>query len=90
MGIERRETDSSTRENYCCGGGCSEYVIARAAPLRQKAFEIKKREFDKAAADAVVTSCSNCRVNLMIGAENAHWEKPIDSLVETVAAHLTD
>ncbi len=90
MGIERRETDSSKRENYCCGGGCSEYVIARAAPLRQKAFEIKKREFDKAAADAVVTSCSNCRVNLMIGAENAHWEKPIDSLVETVAAHLTD
>jgi Fe-S oxidoreductase len=90
MGIEHRETDSSERENYCCGGGCGEYVIARAAPLRQKAFEIKKREFDKAAADAVVTSCSNCRVNFLIGAENARWEKPIESLVEMVAANLAD
>jgi Fe-S oxidoreductase len=90
MGVERRETDSNQRENYCCGGGCGEYVIARAAGLRQKAFEIKKREFEKTAADAVVTSCSNCRINLLIGAENAHWDVPIESLVETVAANLSD
>jgi Fe-S oxidoreductase len=90
MGIERRETDSSQRENYCCGGGCGENVIARAAGLRQKTFEIKKREFEKAAADAVVTGCSNCRINFLIGAENAHWDVPIESLVETVAANLSD
>jgi Fe-S oxidoreductase len=90
MGMKTQETDSNRRENYCCGGGCGEYVIARSAPLRQKAFDIKKREFDSTSADAVITSCSNCRVNLMIGADNAHWEKPIESLVETVAANLSD
>jgi Fe-S oxidoreductase len=90
MGIERRETDSNQRENYCCGGGCGEYVIASAAKLRQKAFEIKKREIDQTAADAVVTGCSNCRLNLLIGAENSHWGVPIESLVETVAENLID
>jgi len=90
LGLTIRETDSNRRENYCCGGGCGEYVIQKSAPLRQKAFDIKKREFDKTEADAVVTSCANCRVNLMIGAENAGWSKPIESLAERVAANLVD
>jgi Fe-S oxidoreductase len=88
LGLDVRETDSNGRENYCCGGGCGEFVIKRSAPLRQKAFEIKKREFDEAGADAVVTSCACCRVNLMIGAEKAGWQTPIDSLVERVAGSL--
>ncbi|MDH4048204.1 MAG: (Fe-S)-binding protein [Gammaproteobacteria bacterium] len=90
MGLENRDTESNRRENYCCGGGCGEYTISRAAPLRQKVFEIKRREFENTGADAVITACSNCRVNLMIGAENARWQKPIESLVETVAKNLTD
>ena len=90
MGMKAVETDSNRRENYCCGGGCGEYVIARSATLRQKAFDIKKREFDGTGADAVMTSCSNCRVNLTMGADNAGWNKPIESLVETVAANLSD
>jgi len=90
LGFDFREADSNGRENYCCGGGCGDYVIKRAAPLRQRAFEIKRREFDDTGADAVVTSCANCRVNLMIGAENAGWKKPVESLVETVAANLAE
>jgi len=90
LGLDFREADSNGRENYCCGGGCGEYVIKRSAPLRQKAFEIKKREFDETGADAVITSCANCRINLMIGAQNAGWQKPVESLVETVAARLAD
>jgi Fe-S oxidoreductase len=90
MGLDFRETDSNGRENYCCGGGCAEYVIKRSAPLRQKAFEIKQHEFDATGADAVVTSCANCRVNLMIGASNAGWRKPVESLVEKVADNLAD
>ena len=90
LGMEFREADSNGRENYCCGGGCAEYVIKRSAPLRQKAFEIKKREFDETGADVVVTSCANCRINLMIGAENGGWQTPIESLVERVAASLTE
>jgi Fe-S oxidoreductase len=90
MGLKNRDTDSNRRENYCCGGGCGEYAISRAAPLRQKVFEIKKREFEKTGADIVITACNDCRINLITGAENARWEKPIESLVETVANNLTD
>ena len=90
LGMDFHEADSNGRENFCCGGGCGEYVIKRSAPLRQKAFEIKKREFDETGADAVITSCANCRINLMIGADNAGWQKPIESLVEKVAASLAE
>jgi Fe-S oxidoreductase len=90
LGTELRETDSNRRENYCCGGGCAEYVIRRAAPLRQKAFAIKQREFDETQATAVVTSCANCRLNLMNGAETAGWKTPVTGLAELVAAHLPE
>jgi Fe-S oxidoreductase len=90
LGLDLREADSNGRENYCCGGGCGEYVIKRSAPLRQKAFEVKRREFDETAADAVVTSCANCRINLMIGADNSGWKVPIQSLVEKVATNLAE
>lgn len=90
LGMDFREADSNGRENYCCGGGCAEYVIKRSAPLRQKAFEIKQREFDATGADAVVTSCANCRVNLTMGAQNAGWKTPVQSLVERVAANLAE
>ncbi len=90
MEIDVLETDSNRRENYCCGGGCGEYVIRSGAELRQKAFEIKKQEFDETGAKAVVTSCVNCRINLMIGAETSGWQTPITGLVETVAANLAD
>jgi Fe-S oxidoreductase len=90
LGLDFREADSNGRENYCCGGGCGEYVIKRSAPLRQKAFAIKQREFDDTGADTVITSCANCRVNLMIGASNAGWQIPVESLVENVAANLAE
>jgi Fe-S oxidoreductase len=90
LGFDVREMASNQRENYCCGGGCGEFVLKSAADLRQKAFEIKKHEIDETGADAVVTGCSNCRVNLMIGAENSGWQTPVTSLVETVAANLAD
>jgi len=90
LGMDLRDTEANRRENYCCGGGCGEYVIKRSADMRQKAFEIKQREFDNTGADAVVTGCANCRINLMIGAENAGWDKPVISLVETMAERLAD
>jgi Fe-S oxidoreductase len=90
LGIGNREMDSSQRENCCCGGGCGEYVIQSSAPLRQKAFAIKQREFEQAGGDMVVTSCANCRINLSIGAENAGFSKPIGGLAELVAAQLDE
>jgi Fe-S oxidoreductase len=90
MGAELIETDSNRRENYCCGGGAGGFLINRAAPLRQKAFEIKQRQFDDTGADAVVTACASCRLNFMAGAENAGWSTPVQSLVEMVAGNLAD
>jgi Fe-S oxidoreductase len=90
MGFELRETEVSGRENYCCGGGCGEYVLSTGSELRHKVFNLKKHQFDEAGADQVVTACASCRYNLLIGAEKAEWETPITSLVETVAANLAD
>ena len=90
MGFEIRESEAVARENYCCGGGCGEYALSAASDLRQKAFELKKHQFDEAGADAVVTGCASCRYNLLTGAERSGWQTPITSLVETVAANLAD
>jgi len=90
LGVEVRETDSNRRENLCCGGGCGEYTISHSAPIRQKAFDLKRRELDDTGADAVVTGCNNCRINLMTGAANSGWEATILSLAETVAERLGD
>ena len=90
MGLEVRETESSRRENLCCGGGCGEYTVSHGAPIRQKAFELKRHELDHTDADAVVTGCNNCRINLMIGAKNSGWDMPVVSLAETVAGQLAD
>jgi len=90
LGLDVRETPANRRENYCCGGGCGGYVLKNAADLHQKSFELKRREFEDTGADAVVTGCSSCRLNLLIGAENSGWQTPVTSLMETVAANLAD
>ena len=88
--LDVRDTEANRRENLCCGGGCGEYAIGRGANLRQRAFDLKRHELDAAGADAVVTGCVNCRVNLLTGAANSGWDTPILSLAETVAANLAE
>ena len=90
LGIDIHETESNRSINYCCGGGSGVFLLRRAAPLRQRAFEIKKHEVDNTDAEAVVTSCDSCRLNFMVGAANCNWDKPVVSLVELVAANLAD
>ena len=90
MGYEVRETEVHGREDYCCGGGCGEYVLSTGSSLRHKVFDLKRHQFEDAGADKIVTACASCRYNLLIGAEKVDWETPITSLVETVAANLAD
>jgi Fe-S oxidoreductase len=90
MGFEVRETEAHGREDYCCGGGCGEYVLSTGSALRHKVFNLKRHQFEDAGADKVVTACASCRYNLLIGAKKAEWDTPIASLVETVAANLAD
>jgi Fe-S oxidoreductase len=88
LGVDLREMESHGRTNFCCGGGEGVNWIARAAPLRQKAFALKMAEVNATGADSVVTSCDSCRYNFITGSENANWDKPIESLVEMVAENL--
>ncbi len=90
MGFEVRETEAHGREDYCCGGGCGEYVLSTGSELRHKVFDLKRHQVENAGADKVVTACASCRYNLLIGAEKVEWDTPIESLVETVAANMAD
>ena len=90
LGLELKEMESHARTNYCCGGGGGQFMIARAAPLRRRAFEIRMREVDDTGARKVLTACNSCRFNYQNGAAEANWQMPIESLVEHVAAHLAD
>ncbi len=88
IGVEVREMESHAKTNYCCGGGGGVVLNERAAKLRQGAFHIKMREADATGAGSVVTACGHCRMTFVAGAQEANWQKPIESLVELVAANL--
>lgn len=90
LGVDFTETDSSREMNWCCGGGAGVFLINRAAPLRQQAFEIKMDQVNATGADSVVLSCGSCRLNFMNGAMQAKWDKGIESLVELVADALPE
>jgi Fe-S oxidoreductase len=88
IGVEVREMESHEKTNYCCGGGAGIMLNPRADALRQGAFNIKRKEADETGAGSIVTACGHCRMTLLAGAQNTNWQKPIESLVELVAANL--
>jgi Fe-S oxidoreductase len=88
LGVDMREMPSSRVTNFCCGGGAGLFVMEKARPMRDAAFDLKRRQVEATGADSVVTACGSCRVNLMAGAERTHWTTPIESLVELVGANL--
>lgn len=90
LGVDLVEMEPNRVQSYCCGGGAGNFVIGRAAPLRAKVWELKRGQFDQTGAEAVVTSCDSCRINFMAGAQDTHWEKPIESLAALVGANLVD
>lgn len=90
LGLELRELHDHGLTGYCCGGGGGVVSNQRAAPLRQKVFEIKRRQVEAAGADRFVTSCGQCRITLDMGAKKAQWDKQTESLLELVADNLAD
>ena len=88
LGVDFRETTPTAELNWCCGGGAGAFLINRAAPLRHKAWEIKRAQIGATGADTVVVSCASCRLNFMEGAEVGQSQMHIESLVELVAAQL--
>ncbi len=90
LDVDFREPESGGIMNWCCGGGAGVFLINRAADLRQAAFRRKMKQFDATGADSVVLSCGSCRLNFMVGAQRANWDKGIESLVELVAANVVE
>jgi len=90
LGLELREMQSHGKTQYCCGGGGGVFLIDASAPLRRRTFEIKQHQVDDTGADALVTTCNSCRLNLTSEARKVNWDIPVESLVELVAASLTD
>ena len=90
LGLELVEMESHGRTGYCCGGGAGQFLIGRAQPLRQRAFEIKMHEADATGAKTVVTACNSCRYNFLAGAAQANWGTEVKSLVELVGSQLAD
>ena len=88
LGADFRETAPTAELNWCCGGGAGAFLINRAAPLRHKAWEIKREQIEATGADTVVLSCASCRLNFMEAAEIDQWPTRIASLVELVAGQL--
>lgn len=88
LGADFRESAPTAELNWCCGGGAGAFLINRAAPLRYKAWQIKREQIDATGADTVVLSCASCRLNFMAGAQTDAWPVQIASLVELVAARL--
>jgi Fe-S oxidoreductase len=90
LGVELHELEDSGDESWCCGGGGGVALINRAAPLREKAFQIKQRQVDATGMDTVYTSCSGCRQTLDHGGKATQWNKSVASLLELVADNLKD
>lgn len=90
IGAQVREMESHARTNFCCGGGSGVFMLERSAALRQETFKIKRRQVKNSGAEALVTACDSCRINLTNCAVEANWNIPIKSLACLVADNLVD
>ncbi len=90
LGVDLREMPNNRATNFCCGGGAGLFVMENAEPMRNAAFDLKRQQVEQTGADAVVTACGSCRVNMLAGAVRTDWHTPIESLVELVGANLKD
>ena len=90
LGVDFREMESHGKTQYCCGGGGGVFMLSGSDELRRRTFDIKKRQVEDSGADSVVTSCDTCRMTFTQGAQQVNWHRPVESLVELVAANLAD
>lgn len=84
------EMPDTGKMNWCCGAGGGVSTNERADEIRLKVFQRKKDQLDEIKPDAIVSACSNCRINLEDGLEEYHMDIPLMSLTETLAEHLAD
>jgi len=90
LGLDIKELADHGTLAWCCGGGGGVVSNQRADPLRYKAFDIKRRQVEDAAAQHFVTACGQCRITLTLGAKKTKWDKKVESLLELVADNIID
>ena len=85
--VEMPETGTM---NWCCGAGGGVSANERADELRLAAFIRKKKQLEQIHPDALVSACSNCRIQLEDGLEENEMDIPVLSLTEIIADHLVE
>jgi Fe-S oxidoreductase len=76
--------------NWCCGGGGGANSMEEYAPLRAKAFGVKRRQIEAVEPELLVTACANCRLTFEEGLEHYKIEIPLAGLTEMIAEHLKE
>lgn len=84
------ELPEAGKMNWCCGAGGGVSSNERADSLRLKVFGRKKQQIEAVRPDAIVTSCSSCRMAIEEALDEYGMDIPVISLVETIAEHLLD
>ena len=85
------ETDDAGTMNWCCSGGGGVGANQRANALQAKAFQMKKRQFEKVGPEKVVTMCAFCHTTLEDQLEaNGMEEIEVLGLTEMMAEYLDD
>ncbi|GKY87346.1 (Fe-S)-binding protein [Sinisalibacter aestuarii] len=85
------ETEDAGTMNWCCSGGGGVGANQRANDLQAKAFNIKKRQIEAVAPDAIVTMCAFCHSTLEDQLEaNEMDDIEVLSLTEMMAEYLDD
>lgn len=76
--------------NWCCGAGGGVSTNERSDQLRLQVFARKKQQIEAIRPDAIITSCSTCRMAMEEALDEYGMEMPVLSLVETLAEHLLE
>lgn len=84
------ETDDAGTMNWCCSAGGGVGANERAADLKDAAFQLKKRQFEKVAPDKIVTMCAFCHHTLENALEDNDMDIEVAGLTELMAEYLDD
>ncbi|WP_068315289.1 (Fe-S)-binding protein [Aliiruegeria sabulilitoris] len=84
------ETDDAGTMNWCCSAGGGVGANERAADLKNAAFQLKKRQFEKVAPDKIVTMCAFCHHTLENALEDNDMDIEVAGLTEMMAEYLVD